>query len=99
MKVAVVGGGSTYTPELVSGLSRESERIDVRELVDRDPRPLPREARNELRRIRRPRTDDRELHPFTPVRVTPSTNARCARKKSTITGAITSSVAAIVRFH
>ena len=30
MKIAVVGGGSTYTPELVSGLSRERERIDVR---------------------------------------------------------------------
>ena len=29
MKVAVIGGGSTYTPELVSGLSRERERIDV----------------------------------------------------------------------
>src|SRR5581483_8003453 len=37
--------------------------------------------------------------PFTPVSVTPSTNAFCARKKTTITGAITSSVAAIVRFH
>ena len=36
MKVAVVGGGSTYTPELVSGLSRERERIDVRELVLHD---------------------------------------------------------------
>jgi 6-phospho-beta-glucosidase len=36
MKIAVVGGGSTYTPELVSGLSRERERIDVRELVLQD---------------------------------------------------------------
>ncbi|MDX6543599.1 MAG: 6-phospho-beta-glucosidase [Gaiellaceae bacterium] len=36
MKIAVIGGGSTYTPELVSGLSRESERIDVRELVLHD---------------------------------------------------------------
>jgi len=36
VKVAVIGGGSTYTPELVSGLSRESERIDVRELVLHD---------------------------------------------------------------
>ena len=36
MKIAVVGGGSTYTPELVSGLSRERERIDVRELVLHD---------------------------------------------------------------
>jgi len=36
MKIAVVGAGSTYTPELVSGLSRERARIDVRELVLHD---------------------------------------------------------------
>jgi 6-phospho-beta-glucosidase len=40
MKVAVVGGGSTYTPELVSGLAREQERLAVRDLalmdVDRE---------------------------------------------------------------
>ncbi len=36
MKIAVVGGGSTYTPELVSGLSRERERIDVTELALHD---------------------------------------------------------------
>jgi 6-phospho-beta-glucosidase len=36
MKIAVVGGGSTYTPELVSGLSRERDRIDVRDLVLHD---------------------------------------------------------------
>src|SRR5881392_4437539 len=36
MKVAVIGAGSTYTPELVSGLLRERERIDVRELVLHD---------------------------------------------------------------
>jgi 6-phospho-beta-glucosidase len=36
MKIAVVGGGSTYTPERVSGLSRERDRIDVRELVLHD---------------------------------------------------------------
>jgi 6-phospho-beta-glucosidase len=36
MKIAVVGGGSTYTPELVSGLSRERDRIDVREVVLHD---------------------------------------------------------------
>ena len=29
MKIAVVGGGSTYTPELVSGLTR----LDVDEFV------------------------------------------------------------------
>ncbi|MEA2276426.1 MAG: 6-phospho-beta-glucosidase, partial [Solirubrobacteraceae bacterium] len=32
MKVAVVGAGSTYTPELVSGLSAQGERLDVTEL-------------------------------------------------------------------
>ena len=36
MKIAVVGAGSTYTPELVSGLSREREAIDVSELVLHD---------------------------------------------------------------
>jgi 6-phospho-beta-glucosidase len=32
----VIGAGSTYTPELVSGLSREREHIDVEELVLHD---------------------------------------------------------------
>ena len=36
MKLAVIGAGSTYTPELVSGLMRERDRIDVRELVLHD---------------------------------------------------------------
>jgi 6-phospho-beta-glucosidase len=36
MKVAVIGAGSTYTPELVSGLARERERIDVDDLVLHD---------------------------------------------------------------
>ena len=59
----------------------------------------PRQPGDELGRVRRAAADDGDLHPFTPVSVTPSTNARCARKKRMITGAITSSVAAIVRFH
>jgi 6-phospho-beta-glucosidase len=36
MKLAVVGAGSTYTPELVSGLTRDRERLDVSELVLHD---------------------------------------------------------------
>ena len=36
MKVCVVGAGSTYTPELVSGLARDRERIDVHELALHD---------------------------------------------------------------
>jgi 6-phospho-beta-glucosidase len=42
MKVAVIGGGSTYTPELVSGLAGERERLEVTELVlhDVDPERL-----------------------------------------------------------
>ena len=44
MKIAVIGGGSTYTPELVSGLSRERERIDVSELVLQDIDPERREV-------------------------------------------------------
>lgn len=37
MKVVVVGGGSTYTPELVSGVARRSAQLPVRELVLLDP--------------------------------------------------------------
>jgi len=42
MKIAVIGAGSTYTPELVSGLERERERLDVSELAlhDIDPERL-----------------------------------------------------------
>lgn len=42
MKVAVIGGGSTYTPELVSGLWNERGRLSVNELwlVDPDRRRL-----------------------------------------------------------
>ena len=71
--------------------------VDVvqRDLVDVELR----EVRHELRRVRRAGADHGQLHPFTPVSVTPSTKAFCARKNSTITGAITSSVAAMVRFH
>jgi 6-phospho-beta-glucosidase len=37
MKVSVIGGGSTYTPELVSGLAREAGRLPIDELVLMDP--------------------------------------------------------------
>src|SRR3954468_16960294 len=40
MKVAVIGGGSTYTPELVSGLNR----VDVHEVVLADMPPARREV-------------------------------------------------------
>ena len=43
MKIAVIGGGSTYTPELVSGLSRERDKIGVRQLVLHDIDPERRE--------------------------------------------------------
>ena len=36
MKLTVIGSGSTYTPELVSGLSRERARVPVEELVLHD---------------------------------------------------------------
>src|SRR5439155_493955 len=44
MKLAVIGGGSTYTPELVAGLARERERLDLRELVLHDIDPERREV-------------------------------------------------------
>jgi 6-phospho-beta-glucosidase len=37
VKVAVVGGGSTYTPELVDGIARLQRLVDVEELVLTDP--------------------------------------------------------------
>ena len=69
VKLAVVGGGSTYTPELVAGLARERERLDLRELVLHDIDPERREVvgglaarmlgggrlRRRARRHRRPR--------------------------------------------
>jgi hypothetical protein len=43
--------------------------------------------------------DDGDLHPFTPVSVTPSMKARWANRNSATTGSMNSSVAAMVRFH
>ncbi len=37
MKVAVIGGGSTYTPELIDGFARLAGQVDVTELVLVDP--------------------------------------------------------------
>jgi len=37
LKIAVVGGGSTYTPELVEGFARRRETLPVDELVLLDP--------------------------------------------------------------
>ena len=42
VKIAVVGGGSTYTPELVEGFVRRADRLPIDELVllDIDPERL-----------------------------------------------------------
>src|SRR5215218_3092101 len=42
LKLAVVGGGSTYTPELIEGVARRADRLPVDELVllDIDPERL-----------------------------------------------------------
>ncbi|WP_329572555.1 family 4 glycosyl hydrolase [Kitasatospora sp. NBC_01266] len=37
MKLAIVGGGSTYTPELIDGFARLSDRLPIAELVLIDP--------------------------------------------------------------
>lgn len=39
MKLAIVGGGSTYTPELMDGLAREAKSIAFREIWLMDPNP------------------------------------------------------------
>ena len=38
-KIAVIGGGSTYTPELVDGLARRADRLPIDELVLLDIEP------------------------------------------------------------
>src|SRR5207245_10640682 len=38
--MAVFGGGSTYTPELISGLDAQRARLPVDELVLLDPDPV-----------------------------------------------------------
>jgi 6-phospho-beta-glucosidase len=42
VKLAVIGGGSTYTPELIEGIARRADRLPVDELVllDIDPERL-----------------------------------------------------------
>ena len=74
-------------------------RVGEHELLDRQQVAQAGEPVHQLRRVRRPAADDCDLHPLTPVRVTPSTKAFCAKKNRTITGSITSTVAAITRFH
>src|SRR5436305_14604888 len=37
LKIAVVGGGSTYTPELVEGFARRASVLPIDELVLLDP--------------------------------------------------------------
>src|SRR5438093_614613 len=44
VKVAVVGGGSTYTPELIEGFVTRSDRLPVDELVLLDIDPVRREV-------------------------------------------------------
>ncbi|MEA2621274.1 MAG: 6-phospho-beta-glucosidase [Chloroflexota bacterium] len=44
LKIAVVGGGSTYTPELVEGFARRSEQLPIDELVLYDIDPTRREV-------------------------------------------------------
>ncbi len=39
VKIAVVGGGSTYTPELIDGIAVRADRLPVDELVLLDPDP------------------------------------------------------------
>ena len=36
MKIAVIGGGSTYTPELIEGFARRADKLPVEELVLQD---------------------------------------------------------------
>ncbi len=90
-------------PDARDQLEPLGRRVDEHQLVDRAARPAAGRARRRARGCtstlrRRPRFSQ-QLHPLTPVSVTPSMKALWARKNSAITGAITSSVAAMVRFQ
>lgn len=78
-------------------------RVDQDEFADREGVPQPGEAVDQLRCVGGTAADDCQLQcghqPLTPVSVTPSMKAFCAKKNSTSTGAVTSSVAAMVRFQ
>src|SRR5258708_34196635 len=39
MKIAVVGGGSTYTPELIDGFARLADQVKITEVLLVDPAP------------------------------------------------------------
>jgi hypothetical protein len=91
--------GQDAAPEAADQLEPVGGRVDEHELLDREHVVQPAEAVHQLRGVRRAPADDRDPHPFTPVSVTPSMNAFWARKNSTITGAITRTVAAMVRFQ
>src|SRR5262249_42898325 len=78
--------------------------VDQHQLLDRQDVSQPAEAVHQLRGVRRAAADHGDLqsrlaHPLTPVNVTPWMNAFCAMKNTTITGAMTSTVAAMVRFQ
>src|SRR5882724_13725718 len=71
--------------------------------VDQDQlghhRAEPREPVDQLRRVGRSAADDCDFHPLNPVNVMPCTNARWAKKKMMISGAMASTVAAVTRFQ
>ena len=74
-------------------------RVDQRDLGEGKLVAQPCESVDQLRRVRRAAPDNGEFHPFTPVSVTPSMKTLWAKKNTMITGAVTSRVAAMVRFH
>ena len=74
-------------------------RVHEDQLVDRQRVAQPGEPVDELGGVGRASADDGELHPLTPVRVTPWMKARWAKKNRMMTGAMTSRVAAMVRFQ
>ena len=73
--------------------------VEQHELGHGKCRRAAQQAVDQLGRVGRPAADHADLHPLTPVTVTPSTNTRCARKKRIVVGSMKSRVAAIVRFH
>ncbi len=102
-----VGGGGDLRGAALAGQDAAGERGDdvepIRVGVDQgdlgDGQAQPGESVDEFGGVRGSATDNGDLQPLTPVSVTPSMKAFCAKKKTMITGAIAMRVAAMVRFH
>src|SRR5262249_9584954 len=94
----VAVGGEEARGERADHVESVRCRVDQPQPLDHGRRPharsQSRDPVGQFRRVPRPAADYCDLHPFTPVSVTPCTKAFWAKKKRTTTGIRVSMVAA-----